>query len=57
MNTDMSAYAVTHLTPEEASAIAGGWGLFGAIAFAVIALGGLAAATIAEGVIRSKHHG
>ncbi|MCO5966354.1 hypothetical protein [Sinorhizobium meliloti] len=54
MNIDMSAYGVTDLTPEEAAAIAGGWGLFGAIAFGAIGLIGLAAATIGEGIVRSK---
>ncbi|NRP75836.1 hypothetical protein ILFOPFJJ_06759 [Ensifer psoraleae] len=58
MKTDMSAYGVTDLTPEEAAAIAGGWGVFGAITFGVVTLVAYAVATIVEGVVRDKiHHG
>lgn len=57
MKVDISDYGVTELAPEEASAISGGWGLFGAIVFAVVALVGLAAATIAGGAVRWKGHG
>lgn len=57
MKVDMSDYGVTELAPEEASTISGGWGLFGAIVFAVVGLVGLAAATIVGGAVRWKGHG
>ncbi|WP_192178724.1 hypothetical protein [Mesorhizobium amorphae] len=53
MNADMSAYSVTELAPEEASAISGGF--FWAIAFAVIGLLGLAAVTIAAKAAELHH--
>lgn len=45
MKSDISAYRVTELTPEEASATSGG--MFWAIAFVFIGFIGFVAATIA----------
>ncbi|TCN27563.1 MULTISPECIES: hypothetical protein [Sinorhizobium] len=45
MKSDMAAYCVTELTPEEASGTSGG--MFWAIAFVVIGFVGFVAATIA----------
>ncbi|WP_167391582.1 hypothetical protein [Mesorhizobium temperatum] len=53
MKADMSAYGVTELAPEEASAISGG--VFWAIAFAVLGLLGLAAVSIAAKAA-DRHH-
>ncbi len=52
MKTDMSAYGVTELTSDEASATSGG--IFWEVAFAIVTMVGLAAATIAEGAIRIR---
>ncbi|GLR45613.1 hypothetical protein GCM10007880_61310 [Mesorhizobium amorphae] len=57
MKADMSDYGVTELTPKEASSISGGWGFWGGIGFGVFGILGLVAATIVEGVVRSKMHG
>ncbi|WP_167391583.1 hypothetical protein [Mesorhizobium temperatum] len=55
MKADMSAYGVTELAPEEASAISGG--LFWGVVWAAVTLLAFVAATIAEGVVRDKIQG
>ncbi|MCV3211377.1 MULTISPECIES: hypothetical protein [Mesorhizobium] len=55
MKTDMSAYGVNELAPEEASAISGG--LFWQIVWSASALLAFAAATIAEGAVRGRNRG
>ncbi|PLU02226.1 hypothetical protein BMJ34_08760 [Sinorhizobium medicae] len=46
MNTDMSSYNLTELTPEEASEISGGWqiafAVLGLLAFMVVSVGSFA---------------
>ncbi|WP_019280654.1 hypothetical protein [Rhizobium grahamii] len=49
MKSDMAAYHVTELTPEEASGTSGG--MAWAIAFGIIALGSVIGVIIAEEVI------
>ncbi|WP_156918429.1 hypothetical protein [Bradyrhizobium sp. Cp5.3] len=49
METDMSAYRVTELTPEEASETSGGW--------AILVIGFVAAAIVAGAFIARRFHG
>ncbi|MGX5851673.1 hypothetical protein ACWGTO_32130 [Mesorhizobium sp. PL10] len=53
MRTDMSAYGVTELAPEEATAVSGG--MFWAIGFAIFGVFGLAGVTIWAN-LASRHH-
>lgn len=53
MKADLSAYNVTELTPEEASAISGG--LFWGVIWAAVTLLAFVAATVGEGVLRQIH--
>ncbi|QIA25207.1 MULTISPECIES: hypothetical protein [Mesorhizobium] len=53
MKAEMSAYGVTELVPEEASAISGG--MFWAIAFAILGTFGLAAVSIGAKVADPNH--
>ncbi|MCV3211376.1 MULTISPECIES: hypothetical protein [Mesorhizobium] len=52
MKTDMSAYGVNELAPEEASAISGG--VFWALAFVVFGVVGLAAVSIAANAVGGR---
>lgn len=53
MKAEMSAYGVTELAPEEASAISGG--MFWAIAFAILGTLGLAAVSIGAKAADRSH--
>ncbi|WP_155249074.1 MULTISPECIES: hypothetical protein [Mesorhizobium] len=52
MKSDLSSYDVTELTPEEASAISGG---FWQLIWAAVTLIAFVAASVGEAIVRQKH--